>query len=581
MIRMLIVLISTTIILLSPVSPQSPDVLWTRTLGGPVPDGAYQVQQTSDGGFVLAGSTYNGGYDAWLIKTDINGIPLWTKTSDGGVSDNARSVCRTSDGSFIITGSTGVAAANGISDAFLWRTDSLGNTIWYKTYGALEDNEGGYSVQEVSSGGYIIAGYSADTASNTSDVLVIRTDSLGNEIWSRTYGGQYDEFSYDIKEVSPAGFLITGETTTYGPGNSNMWLLRIDDLGNTLWARALGGDDNEYGSCSVQTSDDGFAAIGYTTSFGSGYLNVWLVRLNNAGDTLWTKTYSVGEGDIGKSIILTSDEGFVITGWSFPENSPADVLIIRTDSSGDTLWTKTLGGNRDDYGYSLQQTSDGGYIVTGTTDSYGSGSSDIWLIRLASETTLPVELTSFTASVNEVSVELNWTTGTEKNNRGFEIERNQRSKIKSQNWEKIGFLDGKGTTTETQSYSFIDRNVNAGSYTYRLKQVDYDGSYEYSNEIVVDAAVYKNTIPEYYLLQNYPNPFNPATKINWQTSFSGMQTLKVYDMLGKEVATLVDEYRPAGKYEINFDAVGLSSGVYFYTIKSGSFIQTKKMILLR
>ncbi|MCA2004149.1 MAG: T9SS type A sorting domain-containing protein, partial [Ignavibacterium sp.] len=175
-------------------------------------------------------------------------------------------------------------------------------------------------------------------------------------------------------------------------------------------------------------------------------------------------------------------------------------------------------------------------------------------------------------------VELNWSTATETNNRGFEIQRSQMSEVKSQNsWQSIGFVNGKGTTSGPQYYSFTDKNLNAGTYTYRLKQVDFDGSFEYSNEIEVDVL----SPDKFVLEQNYPNPFNPTTIISWQSPISGHQTLKVYDILGKEVVTLVNEYKEAGRYKIEFDASNIPSGIYYYKISAGSFSDVKKMMVIK
>lgn len=186
---------------------------------------------------------------------------------------------------------------------------------------------------------------------------------------------------------------------------------------------------------------------------------------------------------------------------------------------------------------------------------------------------IPVELTSFTASTIDGNVLLNWTTATELNNAGFEIEKS----IENKTWNKIGFINGYGTSTETHNYSFVDENPAEGKYFYRLKQIDFDGSFEYSNII----EVFNNMILDFTLEQNFPNPFNPTTKLSWQSPISSQQTLIIYDVLGNEVTTFVDEFRQAGKYEFNFDASGLSSGIYFYKLSAGEFVETKKMILIK
>jgi|SRR5690554_35587 len=191
---------------------------------------------------------------------------------------------------------------------------------------------------------------------------------------------------------------------------------------------------------------------------------------------------------------------------------------------------------------------------------------------------IPVELLSFNARVNSNSVILEWATASEKNNKGFEIERfDGKWKMGEGKWEVIGFVNGKGTTTEVNEYSFIDNNITAGNYLYRIKQIDFDGTYKYSDAVEVEIAL----PDEFSLEQNYPNPFNPVTKIIWHSPVNTKQTLKVYDILGNEVATLVDEVKPAGTYTIEFNAEGLSSGIYLYQLRAGDFVSTKKFILMK
>ena len=193
---------------------------------------------------------------------------------------------------------------------------------------------------------------------------------------------------------------------------------------------------------------------------------------------------------------------------------------------------------------------------------------------------VPVELSSFTASVNGNEIILEWSTAAETNNKGFEIERQRAEGTghgENKEWEKIGFLEGSGTTTEGHSYSFIDKGITEGKYYYRLKQVDFDGSFKYSREVEVSADV-----PAKYLLeQNYPNPFNPATTINYQLPQNGFVTIKIYDVLGKEVATLVNEQKKQGKYKLNFNASGFASGIYICQLRVNNYLSSRKMLLLK
>lgn len=186
---------------------------------------------------------------------------------------------------------------------------------------------------------------------------------------------------------------------------------------------------------------------------------------------------------------------------------------------------------------------------------------------------IPVELVSFSGSIINNSVNLNWITATELNNSGFDVEKS----IDNNNWIKLAFVNGNGTSSEVHSYSFTDQNPFTGTAYYRLKQIDFDGTTEYSNIIEVTYGA----VTDFALEQNYPNPFNPATKIKYAIKEKGNVELKVFDMLGSEITTLVNEEQPAGNYEVMFDASNLSSGVYLYSIKSGSFVQTRKMLLMK
>jgi hypothetical protein len=218
------------------------------------------------------------------------------------------------------------------------------------------------------------------------------------------------------------------------------------------------------------------------------------------------------------------------------------------------------------------------------------------------EEIIPVEFTSFTASQEDSKVFLSWSTATETNNLGFEVENTAPLKppngVKIEEWETIGFVKGNGTTTNYNEYSFIDNITKSGIYRYRLKQIDFDGKYQYSKVINIDV-----TVSDFTLDQNYPNPFNPSTKIKFTIPTSPLNpspyqgegsrerliTLKVYDVLGTEIVTLVNEYKPAGSYEVEFSSglihqtIGgvLRSGVYFYQLRAGDFSNTKKMLMIK
>jgi hypothetical protein len=216
------------------------------------------------------------------------------------------------------------------------------------------------------------------------------------------------------------------------------------------------------------------------------------------------------------------------------------------------------------------------FYFPSTTENGPIGDSE-WIIGewLCYEAIVPVELSSFTAVANNGNVELNWTTATELNNSGFEIHR----KTDNSDWKSIGFVEGHGTTTEPKEYSYIDElsSRQASSLVYRLKQIDFLGSYEYSDEVYVESLA----PTDFVLEQNYPNPFNPSTTITYSVPVKARVSLKVFNSLGEVVTVLINEEKAAGSYEVEFDATRLPSGIYYYQLQTGSFVETKKMILLK
>jgi hypothetical protein len=205
--------------------------------------------------------------------------------------------------------------------------------------------------------------------------------------------------------------------------------------------------------------------------------------------------------------------------------------------------------------------------------NYAGSSGDSSAIFNCWDNVTPVELTSFTCNTNENIVSLNWVTATETNNKGFEIQK----KNVTSDWTSTGFVEGNGTTTNQHTYSFTDNNTIEGIYQYRLKQIDFDGSYSFSKTVEVNL----HTPAHFELNQNYPNPFNPSTTISYSVPNASQVVIKIYNVIGKEVSTLVNESKPAGNYQVKLDAKDLPSGIYFYKIQAGNFSDVKKMILLK
>ncbi|HEC79303.1 MAG TPA: hypothetical protein ENI34_09245 [candidate division WOR-3 bacterium] len=363
------------------VSAQAPDTAWTRPFGGSSNDCACSVALTADGGYIIAGYTSSygaGAFDVWLLKTDAQGNQVWSRTFGGDSSDYAYSVIQTSDSGYVITGGTRSYSVDE-SDLWLIKTDAQGNLIWSKTFGAY-GYDYGYSVAQTADGGYIITG-TTESYSSSSDLWLIKTDAQGNMLWHRTFGGDNSESGYSVIQTTSGGYVITGETHSYGAGNGDLWLISTDGQGNAFWTKTFGLSFFDEGRSVQQTSDGGYIITGVRTSLYSGK-NAWLLKTDGNGNQVWSKIFGGGSDDYGYSIILATDGGYIIGGSteSFGAGS-GDVWLIKTDTQGDLIWSMTIGGSSGDYGYSVAPTADSGYVIAGITYSYGAGLGDMWLIK--------------------------------------------------------------------------------------------------------------------------------------------------------------------------------------------------------
>jgi len=358
---------------------------WMKTFGGRSNDIAYFVQQTTDGGYIIIGETSSygaGNSDVWLIKTDDSGNKLWDKTFGGSNSDWGWSVQQTTDIGYIIIGETRSYGA-GDRDIWLIKTDSNGNKLWDKTFGGI-NYDGGTSIQQTTDGGYIIAGFTASFGGSGTSIWLIKTNNNGNIILNKTYGGPYWDYGNSVQQTTDGGYIITGLLTTSGGGD--VWLIKTDDSGNKLWDKTFGGSNSDWGWSVQQTTDGGYIITGETWSYGAGDCDVCLIKTDNNGNKIWEKTFGGANSDWGRSVQQTTDGGYIITGYTGSIGAGGfDVWLIKTDKNGNRIWDRTFGGPLWDYGNSVQQTTDGGFIITGHTNSSGAGGFDVWLIKTDSQ----------------------------------------------------------------------------------------------------------------------------------------------------------------------------------------------------
>ncbi|MEJ2695449.1 MAG: hypothetical protein P8013_02260 [Candidatus Sulfobium sp.] len=332
----------------------------------------------------MAGDTVSfgaGDNDIWILKLDPSGNVSWQKTYGGSGYDDVYSIRQTSDGGYIVAGDTESFGA-GNSDIWILKLDPSGNVSWQKTYGGSDYDEGD-AVRQTSDGGYIVAGRTKSFGAGDSDAWILKLDPSGNISWQKTYGGSSYDDAYAIQQNSDGGYIVAGDTESFGAGNSDIWILKLDPSGNVSWQKTYGGSDYDDANAIQQTSDGGYIVAGRTKSFGAGDSDAWILKLDTSGDISWQKTYGGTVYDDAYSVGQTSDGGYLVAGdvESFGAGS-SDILVMKLDPSGNISWQKTYGGVANDYANVIVPTSDGGSIVAGFSYSFGAGDSDSWLLKL-------------------------------------------------------------------------------------------------------------------------------------------------------------------------------------------------------
>jgi len=362
----------------------SPSPSFCKAIRGKNGDGGESLIQTSDGGYAIAGSTYSfgaGETDVYVVKLDASGNLQWTKTIGGKDFEDGYSLIQTADGGYAIAGHTKSFGAGG-ADVYVVKLDANGNLQWTKTIGGKDWDEG-HSIIQTSDGGYAIAGYTSSFGAGKLDVYVIKLDTNGNLQWTKTIGGPASEIGNSLIQTSDGGYAIAGSTISFGAGQLDVYVIKLDANGNLQWNKTIGGTGDDRGYSLIQTSDSGYAIAGITESFGAGKKDVYVVKLDANANLQWTKTIGGPASEEGNSLIQTSDGGYAIAGIteSFGAGKK-DVYVVKLDANGNLQWTKTIGGETFDSGSSIIQTSDGGYAIAGITYSFGAGEADVYVVKL-------------------------------------------------------------------------------------------------------------------------------------------------------------------------------------------------------
>jgi len=392
---------------------------WNKTYGGWSNDEVHSVQQTTDGGYILAGGTSSYGYGGtWLIKTDANGIEEWNKTLDywtgyGDVPDsnNVKSVRQTSDGGFVMTGTGSTAAGSSTQEyGFIIKTDGNGNIQCLNKLGSQTTPT---SIQQTTDGGYIITGgISFPWLWRWNNLLLLKVNSGCGEEWKQAWDYGMDQgMGYSVQQTSDGGYIIAGKIATQF--DINALLIKTDANGNQQWSKIYGGAKYDWIISAEETTDGGYILGGETYSY-SDNPKAWLLKTDANGIEQWNKTHGGAYDEEGYTAQQTSDGGYALAGITrSSDGQKRRASLIKTDANGNKLWNMSFGGTSDDYAYSFQQTSDEGYVLAGRTLSYGIanelGHSNAWLIKVSADDTTPPANVLNLQNISYSQTYINWT----------------------------------------------------------------------------------------------------------------------------------------------------------------------------
>ena len=404
-----------------------PAIEWQKALGGSSVELSSSIMQTSDGGYITAGSSYSndgnvsgnhGNSDFWVVKLNSTGAIQWQKSLGGSKEDFARSVQQTSDGGYILAGHTrsndGDVSGNDsdLGDFWVVKISNTGVLQWQKSIGGPEA-EDAYSIQQTNDGGYIVAGITGSTDNHgLFDAWVVKLDNIGTVQWQKALGGTDYDYAYSIRQTSDGGYIMAGYTQSNNGdvsgnhGKADYWIVKLNASGEIQWQKTLGGTEDEYAFSIQQTSDGGFAVVGFTLSNNGevsgnhGATDFWALKLNNSGNIQWQKTLGGSSTDNAHAIVQTNDGGYLIAGTTSSDDGDVtghhigsnDAWIVKLNNSGQIKSQKALGGGMVDGAFSIGQTNDGGYILAGETGSndgdvsgFHGGFTDCWVVKLFPE----------------------------------------------------------------------------------------------------------------------------------------------------------------------------------------------------
>jgi hypothetical protein len=465
----------------------------------------------------------------------------WSRHFGGAYNEGGNACMPTQDRGYFAVGST-YSYGNGDHDIYVIRLDSLGDTVWSRTFGGSAADFG-RDVQVTPDSGCVVVGSTLSWGAGKEDLVLLKISSAGELSWSKTFGGVNSDEGWSIRWTKDSNFIICGTTASSGAGYGDLWMLKVTPGGDSLWSRTFGGPGGESG-LAVREGFDGYIAVGATGSFGEGYSSIYAVKTSFMGDSIWATTFGGAKADFGYSVEVSRDGDYLIAGATGSYGQGYyDAYLLKVDPFGGVVWEKTFGGTKDDRAYAVCNTPSGDILLSGTTESFGAGGSDIYVVRLS--------------PIGDV--------------------------IWSHTYGGAQPDYARSVTVNSQG-NFI---IAGYSYSYAA-----GGSDLYVLDLAGDSPTDVEEIPTdnlpsgFVLEQNYPNPFNASTRIRFSLPYRTEFSFAVYNLLGQVVRTWEQMSQPAGTFELDWDGANdrgnnVASGVYFYRLSTPRFTLIKKMVLLK
>ena len=525
---------------------------------------------------------------AFYILTSLTGFAQITfqKAIGGSAMDYGKSVRQTFDNGYIIAGTT-TSFGSGGRDILVIKTNAFGDTTWTKTFGGALDNEYGFCVQQTTDSGYIVSGVASSFDDVAGDMYIIKLNATGDTIWTRTFGGIGYEWGSFVQQTNDGGYVIIGQTPAFGAGGFDAYLVKLNASGNLMWSKTYGGSSLEVGSAVQQTTDGGYILTGQIDSYGAGAGDFYLIKTDPTGNVVWTKAYGIPGSEAGVSVSQTTDGGYIIGGTSENTLGPLgpDMCLIKTDSVGNILWTNLYGGQMIDECYEVVQTSDGGYILCGKSFSFSTSSDyDVYIVKTNSQGILQWSKTyggSGSATANDIGYSVQQTTDggyiVTGETFSFGVGFTNLYLIKTDALGNSGCNHGSPATTTSAFFPQViappTLTSSGGIISYPATLVNAGGTQ--TNLCLTNAITENQTLAN---LIAYPNPFTSSTTLEFNATETKNIFISILDVVGRTVKNIPTKKLQSGENKITIDLTELNNGIYFCQINSVENLQTIKLI---